>query len=304
MKTLNLTDLEKSDIKYKISKFPDGQQDIVILGEIAVSYEPLITYGLVSKPVQILSRFNSFKDLELIICANQALKRLNIKEIHLYVPYLLGARSDRHFQNGGNSYLVNVIAPVLNAQNFESVSVMDVHSDVAAACIKNLINVDNTELVKHVLFNDICSQPGFEGIEKLSKIILISPDAGSLKKIYKIADIIGYTKDIIVCSKSRDVNGKLTNTIVPIKYEESEDIVIIDDICDGGQTFINISEALNDAGHKGKKYLIVTHGIFSKGYVKLSRYFDGIYCTNSVKDIKDFEGNDMIKTNVKQLNVY
>ena len=30
MRTLNLVDLGKSDIKYKISKFPDGQQNIII----------------------------------------------------------------------------------------------------------------------------------------------------------------------------------------------------------------------------------------------------------------------------------
>ncbi len=30
MKTLNLVDIDKSDIKYKISKFSDGQQNIVI----------------------------------------------------------------------------------------------------------------------------------------------------------------------------------------------------------------------------------------------------------------------------------
>lgn len=30
MKTLNLVNLENSDIKYQIQKFPDGQQNIVI----------------------------------------------------------------------------------------------------------------------------------------------------------------------------------------------------------------------------------------------------------------------------------
>ena len=38
MKTLNLVDLDKSDVKYKISKFPDGQQNIVILGVKPVQY--------------------------------------------------------------------------------------------------------------------------------------------------------------------------------------------------------------------------------------------------------------------------
>lgn len=32
MKVLNLTNLEESEIKYKISKFPDGQQNVTILG--------------------------------------------------------------------------------------------------------------------------------------------------------------------------------------------------------------------------------------------------------------------------------
>lgn len=150
----------------------------------------------------------------------------------------------------------------------------------------------------------------------LNNVILVSPDSGASKKIYKLAEQIGYKGDIITCSKDRDKNGNLIYIDVPIENTElDKDIIIIDDICDGGATFNNISAALNDAGHKGKKYLIVTHGIFSKGFRELSMYFDGIYCTNSYRDlnsfrtpsIDDLSQDKMYKEctrKIKQLNVF
>lgn len=91
-----------------------------------------------------------------------------------------------------------------------------------------------------------------------------------------------------------------------------KDFIIIDDICDGGATFINIASKIKEY-YKGFKYepkiyLIVTHGIFSKGFKELSEYFDGIYCTNSYKNIRlDQPINDILGADsnfVKQLNVF
>ena len=91
------------------------------------------------------------------------------------------------------------------------------------------------------------------------------------------------------------------------------DFIIIDDICDGGATFINIAVKIKEYfdnqdynGYQPKIYLIVTHGIFSKGVSELSNYFDGIYCTNSYKnfvDNKDQFGNNTSHL-IRQLNVY
>jgi phosphoribosylpyrophosphate synthetase len=152
MKTLNLAYPEKSDIKIvdsfgnegKVCQFPDGQQDVII----KTVYGKTHIIGWEEEKFTIKSHFNSFRDLELIMCATKALRRLGVKEIHLYIPYLLGARSDREFVEGGTSYLVDVIAPVINSLGFESVTVMDVHSDVAAACINNLKVVGNSEFVE------------------------------------------------------------------------------------------------------------------------------------------------------------
>lgn len=289
MKTLNLVDLNKSDIKYKISKFPDGQQNIVILDKPLTEQEWYdsedMTLEVFSQvhDVQIKSRLNNWLDLELIVCAVASLDELGVEEIHLYVPYIVGARSDRKFEEGGNNYLKDVICPIINSLHFKTVTCIDPHSDVLEGCIKGFRKESNLNLLLYSLgqiYKDL----------SLNQFVLISPDAGASKKIYKLAEQIGYPGDIITCSKDRDKDGKLTKTVVPISCVYSDtlkDYIIIDDICDGGATFINIAKELKEqlikmnGEFKGKIYLIVTHSIFSKGTDELLKYFDVIYTTNS-----------------------
>lgn len=283
---LNLAYPDQSEIKYHISRFPDGQQDVNII-------DPEGLYDVAEKArVKILSRFNSFKDLEIIACATKALRRLGVNHIVLFIPYLLGARSDRAFQLGGSSYLVDVIAPFINSLQFKKVITVDVHNpSTTAACIYNLHNISNTDLVYEALRS--IYPPGVK-----ENYYLISPDSGSFSKLYKLSEEIEYNQEMIVCNKVRTTEGKLTYINVPFDLKHTNsDLIIIDDICDGGATFLNIAKEIKKVGtHKGKIYLIVTHGIFSKGFPDLEQYFDGIFCTNSVKDIQ--------ATIVKQLNVF
>ncbi len=292
MKILNLCYPEKSDIKYKISKFPDGQQNITLaIGP----YDCKFDY------IDIKTRLNNFLDLEILICSVKALRQYNVKIINLSCPYFLGSRSDRKFEEGSNNYLKDVICPIINSLNFESVTVLDPHSYVLEACLNNFKSISNLELVNFA-FNDI-------GISKRDNQVLVSPDAGASHKIYKLAEQIGYKGDIITCSKERDRDGKLTLCNIPLYEDEAigygdyqgKDFVIIDDICDGGQTFINIAKEIKFKLKDNKIYLIVTHGIFSKGFIDLYQYFDGIYCTDSYRDL-EFEGH--LKNKVKQLNIF
>lgn len=307
MTTLNLAKKETSSIEFEVSHFPDGQQDVKIL-----KMNEWERYPNAYKEIQIKSRFNSFKDLELIICATKALKRAGVEEIHLYIPYLLGARSDRKFVDGGTSYLVDIVAPILNSQNYKSVVTLDAHSDVAAACINNLKVEDNKKLVRFALHDAY-------GPNTPDKFVLVSPDAGSLKKIYKVADQIGYRGEYIICSKYRNWEGKLSRVEVPIRTGHiQKDFIIIDDICDGGRTFVEIAKMIKEEVNKykgipGKVYLIVTHGIFSARFKELGEYFDKIYCTNSYSDLTfsewgleadELRQNEKDKTLIKQLDVF
>ena len=320
--TLNL--VNPNDIfsfKYEISRFPDGQQSLRLIEN---GYN---TFGSLRESdkqhgIMIKSRLNTFSDLELIICATQALKEVGVKNIELYIPYCIGARSDRKFMEGGINYVKTVIAPIINSQGYSKVTILDPHSDVLEACINNFEKEDNIDLVSFALVDYFLSK-GFEtwSAENFENVRFISPDAGALKKVFHVAEAVKYRNEVIIASKHRNLEtGKIDYTNVPMSVHDADkDVFIIDDICDGGRTFIEIAKAVDEVRklsssvkreHYGKNYLIVTHGIFSFGFDFLVQHFDGIYCTNSVKDVRDgtivdtFSRHKTIHSLVKQQNVF
>jgi len=137
--------------EYEVSRYPDGQQSIRIVEKAYDTYQSLKEQ---TTPITIMSRLNTFKDLELIICANQALKEIGVKSIKLYIPYCIGGRSDRKFQEGSSNYIKNVIAPIINLQKFDEVLIMDPHSQTLENCINNFVEVTNKSLVIFAI-NDI-----------------------------------------------------------------------------------------------------------------------------------------------------
>lgn len=298
MKVLNLAYPEKSEVNFIVSKFPDGQQQVVINGGLSNGG----WYNI--EQCEIKSNLNNFSDLEKIVCAVKSLRGVGVKEIHLYVPYFMGSRSDRQFEHGSNNYLKDVICPIINSLNLEYVTVLDPHSDVLEACLNNFRKVDNLKLVLWAL----------DHIKNHKQLSLISPDAGANKKIYSLGKKMGYAGEIFTCEKVRDASGEITKTKVPY-LDLTKDMIIIDDICDGGRTFIEIAKVIREMlerfenlnGTPGNLYLIVTHGIFSKGFGELGKYFDGIFCTNSYMDVPeyDWDGDKKdIPTKVKQFNIF
>jgi ribose-phosphate pyrophosphokinase len=242
--------------------------------------------------VSITSRFNSFKDLEIIIAANQALREFSyVENVKLNVPYFLGARSDRKFEAGTSNYLKTVICPIINAQNFSRVTVLDPHSDVLEACLNNYHKHNNHRLVKDAL-TKIDNKDGAQ-----SRICLVSPDAGAYKKIFDVAKEFKID-NIVTASKVRDIKtGKILRTEIPTLDQHADlKYVIIDDICDGGRTFIELAKAIKGSRPSAKVYLVVTHGIFSAGFKELSQYFEGIYTTNSYREVADNEYEENTKT--------
>jgi len=295
-KTLNLAYPEKSQINFKINRFPDGQQSVTL--EINMSHLTAVHSG----GVQIKSRLNNFRDLELIVCATAALRNTGIQNIQLYTPYFMGARSDRRFTEGDANYLKQVICPIINSQKFESVTILDPHSDVLEACLDNFVKISNHDIVRQAL-TAIDNKNDAQ-----DRIVLVSPDAGAYKKIFDVAQKFGINK-IITATKVRDVRtGKILHTEIPT-LDQHEDLqyVIIDDICDGGRTFLELAKAIHDSRPTAKVYLVVTHGIFSNGFLELSKEIEKIYCSNSYSDRNDIEHDSqytVTKEFLTQFNIF
>ncbi|MVO09689.1 ribose-phosphate diphosphokinase [Flavobacterium sp. TP390] len=224
----------------------------------------------ISETVSITHRLNSFNDLGLFCLAIDALRRIGVKTIKAIIPYFPAARQDR-VMIPGEPLSVKVYADIINALQLDEIQVLDPHSEVTPALLNNCAVIPNYYFVEEV-------------IQKIgNEVLLISPDGGALKKIYKVSEYLGGV-EVVECSKSRDVKtGKLSGFKVYSDDLEGKDCLIVDDICDGGGTFIGLAEELKNK-NAGNLYLAVSHGIFNKGFESLS-VFKKIFTTNSFKDI-------------------
>lgn len=234
----------------------------------------------ISLPVMITHRINSFNDLGLLCIAVDALRRMGVKTISAFIPYFPAARQDRVMVMG-EALSVKIYADIINQLNLEKVSIFDPHSEVTPALLNNVSVISNHDFIQKVVaqIGKVVAQIG-------TNLKLISPDGGALKKIYKVSEYLGGI-EVVEASKSRDVKtGKLTGFKVYHDDLEGSDCLIVDDICDGGGTFIGLAEELKKK-NAGKLYLAVSHGIFSKGFDELSKYFDRIFTTDSFKEHTD-----------------
>ena len=235
-----------------------------------------------TEDVYITHRIRSFNDLGLLCIAVDALKRMGVTSIKVLLPYFPAARQDR-VMVVGESLTVKVIANIINNLGIQTITIFDPHSDVTPAVLDNCKVISNLEFVKQVL------------LQLPKDTILISPDAGASKKIYKLAKDLGI-ETVIECRKKRNViTGQLSGFEVPIDDLENKPCLIVDDICDGGGTFMGIGEALKKR-NAGDLFLAVSHGIFSKGIDNLSNIYSRIFTTDSFKTI-DHSNISQIKLN-------
>ncbi|MEO7048624.1 MAG: ribose-phosphate diphosphokinase [Ferruginibacter sp.] len=224
-----------------------------------------------SEEITVTHRLNSFNDLGLLCVTADALRRMDAKVSDLIIPYFPAARQDRVMVKG-EPLSVKVYAGIINNLDFKKVTIFDAHSEVAPALLNNCNAVSNHAFIKKVI-----TLIGED-------VLLISPDGGALKKIYKLSEYLGGAA-VVECSKSRDVKtGALTGFKVYAEDLQGKNCLVVDDICDGGGTFIGLADELKKK-NAGKLYLAVSHGIFSKGFEQLEGCFDKIFTTNSFREL-------------------
>lgn len=200
----------------------------------------------------------------------------------LVLPYIPGARQDRSNPTGDVLFTAASVAGMINQRNFERVVVVDPHSPVSSGLINNCLEYPLERIASRLY-------PGYGGI--------IAPDKGAKGRAEKIANAMG--KDIVYGSKVRDVStGRLSG--FDISVEAGKHYLVVDDICDGGGTFIGLGEKIREQGAFADLY--VTHGIFSKGTTALKSIYKNIITTDSrvISDRNDV----MTMTIVKDMENY
>lgn len=185
--------------------------------------------------------------------------------VHLAMPYVPYARQDR-VCNAGEALSAKVFCDLINAQGYASVTITDPHSDVVAALLDRVAVIDAADRVAEVL-----RAPEFK-----DGVMLIAPDAGARKRVMAIAKKVGVSI-VGFADKVRDTRtGEISGTTFP-SVPDDLPALVVDDILDGGRTFLELAKAGKAAGFRNKLYLYITHGIFSRGLNGLDEGFDKIF---------------------------
>ena len=185
---------------------------------------------------------------------------------NLVLPFVPGARQDRMNHEGDFLFTAKSVANMINARNFPKVIVVDPHSEVVSALI------NNCEVVPSNMVADLLKKEDYAAV--------VSPDAGAEKRATSFAKNLG--KPVIHAWKTRNVaDGSISGFgHEPIAPSIKGKLLIVDDICDGGGTFLGLEKELRKAGYKAD--LFVTHGIFSKGTKSLTKVFENVFTTDSI----------------------
>lgn len=188
---------------------------------------------------------------------------------NLVLPYFPGARQDRINPTGDNLFAASSFAEMINARGFLNVVILDPHSQVTPERLMAPTVYPLADVASRIW-------QGYTGI--------IAPDKGAKDRAEIFATAMN--KPIYYASKNRDVStGKLSGFSVDVP--EGGHYLVVDDICDGGGTFVGLGEKIKEAGAFADLY--VTHGIFAKGTDELKKYYKNIYTTDS---LPYREGND------------
>lgn len=261
MKTIALLNSNK-DIELK--KFAGGECNVRL---------PESLRG--TEKVRLNSRLNSSDDIMNLCLAVDALRRMDVTCIEAFIPYVPYARQDRVMVLG-ESLSIKVFSDLLNSLQLDKVIVFDPHSDVTPALINRCTIIPNYKMVEYFLAE-----------LQLQDFVLVSPDLGAYKKVDKLAQQIGYRGEIATGIKVRDLaTGEILRSDVTTTGLNGKPCLVVDDICDGGRTFIELAGALKAKG-AGELYFIASHGIFSHNALERLQEagYKNVCSSNSISDI-------------------
>lgn len=242
------------DLSFRIFTFPDGQPHF-----------KLETYEREFGHVSIELALRNPSDLFMLMLANAVLRQHGYANVHVDIRYLMGARMDRAI-SAMEPFSLAIIAAMINSCGFTRVRLLDVHSETSTRLIRNSINLLPFQVVEQVI--STCS-PDY----------VVVPDKGAIERTTSLRA----GKDLIFCTKKRDM---ATGALEGFEVDKSEGkgrcydpftCLIIDDICDGGGTFIGLAKELRKKGAK-KVFLYVTHNV--QGRDRLEG-IDRIFTTDS-----------------------
>lgn len=244
----------------KITKFPNGESLIK-------------TCDLPNNPHEIVLKFESNEDLiDLMFIKNYFdEKGINCTLELTYVPY---SRMDR---TEGDSvvFTLKYIAKFINDLNFKRVFINEPHSNVSTALFDRC-TILNT--VDDIFIRKVWDMLDFNP----EKDVIFLPDLGAYNKYSKKFNHENI--DLAYGIKNRDFEtGKIKSLDIVGNNIEGKRVIIIDDLCSRGGTFLLSGNKLKNMGAE-EVVLLVYHceNTIFDGEILTTDIIDKVYTTNSI----------------------
>ena len=271
-KTIKVLDLRQGFgefEQYKLSKFPDNSIKFILKEDIENRFTSVPT-------IVVRTRLISNDDIIALALVKDVIdnKYVNVKTI-LKIDYMMYQQDDRRFKTE-ESFGLKVISNFINTMKWDKVEIFHPHSD-KVEFIDNCIITSNQSFVEAAIL-DVRSYT----FNRFPYWVI--PDSGAFKTQFKQIENIEYP-NFITCMKSRNHETGGIETVVNVGDLSGQACFIVDDICLGGRTFIQIAQKLREK-NCGELYLIISHGVFNQGIEHLLEYFDYIYTTDSICNIE------------------
>jgi ribose-phosphate pyrophosphokinase len=241
------------EVNYKRWNFPSGELGV----QLPDNFD--------AKCFDIEWEFQNNEEIFEILLLSDAIRGIGSYIDIFSMKYLPYSRQDRVCHKG-ESFSLRVMSELINQVQADFVVTWDAHSNISEALIPNLSNVHQYQIASKL--------PKFD--------FLIAPDKGAAEKakLHFQARAAQGTSVVFLTKTRKD--GKVI-------YEDLESgtiqgkVCVVDDLCDGGTTFLSLSEMLKRTQPKITKLsLYVTHGLFTAGAETLLQSYDEIFTANLV----------------------
>lgn len=247
-----------------VEHFPDGTQ------KININAKQLKCINMVTWKYE-----NDEEMLTLLYVSKFIKSKPWTNTIHLYMAYVPNARMDR-IKGDNEIFTLKYFCDFINYLEFDSVIILDPHSDVSKALINNVTILTPKKWIE-------------KAIEKVSEdnLVIFYPDNGSAKRYsdrlnrpycYGVKSRDWQTGEILgldVITNGIDLKGK--------------NILIVDDICSKGGTFYYSALKLKELG-VNDIYLYVSHceNTIGKGeLLKDNGLIKRIFTTDSIYSLEN-----------------
>ena len=240
-------------------------------------------------------RINSYEDLWTLAQIKDVYD-YNKQHLHVIIPNLIDAQADRRFAPNQSSNLMLVLN-FLKSLDFAEITFFHPHNpEVVEAILPEAHILDNSYFIDEVLERIWFNNKGLDSKDVDPKylrrkgedfniqdnLILMSSDAGGFKPLMKLCDKIGWKGETESAAKSRkyEEDKSVLTQLINRQDFGGKDVLIVDDICVYGGTFIGLAKLLKER-NIGKLYLAVSHMTVSNPNPDLVNLFDKVFTTTS-----------------------